>query len=244
MSPRGGVIKHGHAASLVHPASPTYRSWQGLKRRCESPNDPAYRDYGGRGIKVCERWASFENFLADMGERPQGTTLDRVDVNGNYEPANCRWATHRQQSRNRRLGPTQRLVLQLVEDGAKGAPELAYHWPTLSEGSARETLRALYRRGLVDLHGFKGHHRVFGLTDKGRALLERDSYIPVNDLHDAVIDLLKSGASREHVHREIDRICDANLSSREAAVTCDRCEGFGREIPVTLEEDEAWGLAF
>ncbi len=84
--------------------SPTYRSWESMKRRCTKETDPKYVDYGGRGIKVCERWLnSFESFLADLGERPERTTLDRFPNNdGDYEPGNCRWATIRQQSMNKR----------------------------------------------------------------------------------------------------------------------------------------------
>lgn len=77
-----------------------------MLQRCTNPNDPAYRHYGGRGITVCERWQSFENFLADMGERPEGLTLDRTDNEGNYEPGNCKWATRAQQSANRRSPDT------------------------------------------------------------------------------------------------------------------------------------------
>ncbi|QMV32798.1 hypothetical protein 2A_00046 [Ralstonia phage Darius] len=71
--------------------------------RCRNPNDERYAEYGGRGIRVCERWASFENFLADMGERPAGKSIDREDTNDNYNPGNCRWATAIEQTRNRRV---------------------------------------------------------------------------------------------------------------------------------------------
>lgn len=92
--------KHGHTGRNWK--SPTYYSWSKMKERCLNPNHEKYSNYGGRGIKVCERWMSFENFLADMGERPYGKTLDRKEVNGNYEPENCRWATAKQQRRNQR----------------------------------------------------------------------------------------------------------------------------------------------
>lgn len=79
----------------------TYKSWCHMRDRCRNPNSKRYADYGGRGITVCDRWDSFENFLSDMGERPDGKTLDRYpDVNGNYEPGNCRWATTKQQANN------------------------------------------------------------------------------------------------------------------------------------------------
>lgn len=74
-----------------------------MKNRCCNPNADQFPDYGGRGIVVCEHWLeSFENFLADMGERPPGTTIDRINCNGNYEPSNCRWATVKEQCRNKR----------------------------------------------------------------------------------------------------------------------------------------------
>lgn len=83
--------------------SPTYYSWSGMIQRCTNPRNTAWDRYGGRGITVCDRWrGSFAAFLSDMGERPEGKTLDRVDNGGPYEPGNCCWSTPREQQMNRR----------------------------------------------------------------------------------------------------------------------------------------------
>lgn len=80
----------------------SFNSWRGMKARCLNPNDPRFKDYGGRGITVCERWNVFANFLADMGERPEGTSLDRIDNTLGYSKENCRWAKPKDQQRNMR----------------------------------------------------------------------------------------------------------------------------------------------
>jgi hypothetical protein len=82
---------------------PVYSVWLNMRNRCNNPNEVAYKNYGGRGIKVCDRWSDFANFLADMGERPEGHSIERINNDGNYEPSNCKWATRSEQSMNKRI---------------------------------------------------------------------------------------------------------------------------------------------
>lgn len=91
----------------------TYKTWVSMKSRCSDPNATGYKYWGGKGIKVCPRWSIFANFLEDMGERPAGMTLDRINCAGDYEPQNCRWASKTEQRRN--MTTTKLSMLKAVE---------------------------------------------------------------------------------------------------------------------------------
>lgn len=97
------MARHGACSGWPKRAAPEYRVWSHLRQRCTNPNDAAYRHYGGRGIKVCERWNDYQTFFADMGPRPSSKhTLERLNNDGHYEPGNCAWVLMVEQCRNRR----------------------------------------------------------------------------------------------------------------------------------------------
>ena len=117
-----------------------HKAWRHIKERCLNPNSKHYSDYGGRGISVCEQWVNdFERFFADMGKAPSSRhSIDRIDVNGNYEPGNCRWATRTQQNRNRRI------TIYITYNGKKKSTR---EWEDLL-GLRMGRLRAAYLRGV------------------------------------------------------------------------------------------------
>jgi hypothetical protein len=133
LKPRVKPVRHGLWRT------PTYNSWANMITRCTNENHSTWPEYGGRGITICDRWRnSFENFLADMGERPEGTSLDRIDPEGNYEPGNCRWASKSAQNHNRRprRGTTSRFTgVNRREDTGKWQAAIMVDYRLMSLGS-------------------------------------------------------------------------------------------------------------
>lgn len=120
------AYKHGHARRKRF--SPEYHSWAAMMTRCYNKKRSAYKYYGGKGIFVCKRWHTFTNFLADMGKRPEGKTLDRVRGNRGYSPSNCRWVTRAEQTANRPKKPITKAyastIVLLLRKSPKKLPEL------------------------------------------------------------------------------------------------------------------------
>lgn len=108
-----GNCTHGHSVNGVR--TKTYKTWLSIHERCNNPNVHNYNNYGGRGIKVCERWDNFKNFLEDMGKKPQGLTIERINNDFGYGPENCKWATIREQNRNNRNVRFKPLEIQIIK---------------------------------------------------------------------------------------------------------------------------------
>lgn len=127
------AARYKHGGYLGGRETAEHYVWRSMINRCSNPNDAAYKHYGARGVKVCKRWHKYENFLADMGQRPsKDYSLDRKNVNGDYKPSNCRWATRSEQQRNKtttRLYTDGSFVGTLVECAANlGISKELAHW--------------------------------------------------------------------------------------------------------------------
>jgi hypothetical protein len=138
---------HGNAPRGAQ--SPEYRVWCSMVARCTLPTEKSWANYGGRGITVCKRWQKFENFLADMGPRPAGTTIERVNNDKGYSPSNCRWATKAEQARNTRRTRfiTYRKVTKCVSDWAEHfglTQSTMYYW--LGRYGEQDAMRKLSAR--------------------------------------------------------------------------------------------------
>lgn len=150
--------KHGHANDS------TYRTWMAMIQRCTNPARHNYRYYGGKGITVCEEWRTFPGFLRDMGERPQGMTIDRIDSAKGYEKSNCRWATRKEQARNKqnnRFVVVDGTKMCLAEACSRYGVNVGTAWTRLNNGSPMDEVfkRPVWR----------------GFGDAIRAAVERDN---------------------------------------------------------------------
>jgi predicted DNA-binding protein YlxM (UPF0122 family) len=156
----GCLQKINHKPHKTHgyTKTPIYQCWRSMIGRCNNKNDKGYKNYGGRGIKVCERWNNFENFLEDMGEKPDGLSIDRIDNDGNYEPNNCRWATDKEQMRNRRNTtniPFNGDQISLVEVAE-------------TKGMSKQALRKRINRGWNIKEAIEKPQREYDLKEKTR----------------------------------------------------------------------------
>lgn len=137
MTPFPNKPRHGHAKRGAR--TPTYQSWKAMRSRCRNSNLREWHRYGGRGIAVCARWEVYENFLEDMGERPDGTSLERLNVDGHYEPTNCAWATRDQQFNNQ--GRSVKITI-------RGETKTLGQWSKIY-GIGRSTVSARIRDGMT-----------------------------------------------------------------------------------------------
>lgn len=151
------VVTHGQSSSSE------YSSWQEMKRRCENPKHESYVNYGGRGISVCEKWHSFDAFFADMGKKPSVEyTIERLDNHQGYEPSNCKWATHSEQNRHKRMLSTNTSGITGVywsKDGACWHAKIKVGGKSKHLGSFHSKDDAVMARKMAEMaHGFHPQH--------------------------------------------------------------------------------------
>lgn len=165
--------RHGHA----NPGDPTYNTWAAMIARCTRPSHKSFSRYGGRGIHVCDRWEKFENFLEDMGVRPDGFTIGRIDNNAGYSLANCRWETMKEQQNNRRtnrvifaFGKYQTLMQWAEEFGVKHdtlAKRIDSHgWEVEEAITTPVGTRTRWKQPVAG----ETYHRYFGQAPKAKNL--------------------------------------------------------------------------
>lgn len=143
---RERATTHGHSAGYKFTTE--FMCYRGMKKRCTNENNKSYKDYGGRGIKVCDRWLeSFENFYADMGSKPSPKhSIDRIDVDGNYEPLNCRWATAEEQVRNKRIYQSVTAGVSWNKRDKRWISKISVNNKKINLGSFKEIERAIEAR--------------------------------------------------------------------------------------------------
>ena len=184
-----------------------YNTWYKIKQRCFDETNHAYKNYGGRGITMCNEWKnSFETFVKDMGERPKGASVDRIDNQGNYEPSNCRWATKAEQSRNRRVYSTSKTGYSGIRETKAGTFQVRTRndrvvlgcFETLEEAiKAQKESRKQDKPRVNNSTGYKG------ITKQGDSFLVRKTidskrvYLGNCETLDEAIALYESGIKKD-----------------------------------------------
>jgi hypothetical protein len=197
---------------------PSYHSWSNMRQRCTNPSATGYARYGGRGIKVCDRWADdFWTFAADMGPKPPGYTLERKDNNADYEPSNCRWASRKEQSRNVErnlrvvIDGQEYLACQLEEQSRWSRKSIATR---AKAGMSLEEV--LFGPKMLPSNRFEAREKAWAKRRAQTHCKRGHEFTPEN----TVIDKRGSRSCRE-CGRAKSRVQNAALRAKRAALICD-----------------------